>query len=104
MYLPGHNPRIVNRSSIALIISVALLISLGLLMVFNTTAAEIIDRSLDTSIHASLIKQMVHGLFGIVLGIIGYRLGYERLLRWSPYLLLGVTVLLASLFIPGVAQ
>lgn len=73
-------------------------------MVFNTTAAEIIDRSLDTSIHASLIKQMAHGLFGIVLGYIGYRLGYERLLRWSPYLLLGVTVLLASLFIPGIAQ
>jgi cell division protein FtsW len=104
MYLPGHNHGIVNRSSIALIISVALLISLGLLMVFNTTAAEIIDRSLDTSIHASLIKQMVHGLFGIILGVIGYRLGYERLLRWSPYLLLGVTILLASLFIPGVAQ
>ncbi len=104
MYLPGHNHGIVNRSSIALIISVALLISLGLLMVFNTTAAEIIDRSLETSIHASLLKQMAHGLFGIVLGYIGYRLGYERLLRWSPYLLLGVTVLLASLFIPGVAQ
>ena len=99
-----HNRFSMNRASIVLITSVALLISLGLLMVFNTTAAEIIDRSLDTSIHASLLKQMVHGLVGICLGFVAYTLGHERLLRWSPALLIGVTLLLASLFIPGVAQ
>ncbi len=99
-----HNHFSMNRASIVLITSVALLISLGLLMVFNTTAAEIIDRSLDTSIHASLLKQMVHGLVGICLGLLGYALGHERLLRWSPALLMGVTLLLVSLFIPGVAQ
>jgi len=93
-----------NRASIALIISAALLISLGLLMVFNTTAAAIIDRSLDVDIHASVIKQMIHGVFGLALGTVAYQLGHERLLRWSPYLLGGVTILLATLFIPGAAQ
>lgn len=102
--MTGHNPFAVNRSSIALIISVALLISLGLLMVFNTTAAEIIDRSLDTDIHASLFKQMAHGVVGIALGLVTYHFGYMRLLRWSPWLLGAITVLLASLFVPGVAQ
>jgi cell division protein FtsW len=104
MLIARHNHLAVNRSSIALIISVALLLSLGLLMVFNTTAAEIIDRSLDTNIHASLLKQMAHGLFGITLGFIAYWLGYERILRWSPIILASITILLAGLFIPGVAQ
>lgn len=93
-----------NRSSIALILSVALLISLGLLMVFNTTAAEIIDRSLDTSFHTSLLKQMTYALIGIVLGLVAYWLGYERLLRWSPILLASIVLLLIVLFIPGCAQ
>jgi cell division protein FtsW len=104
MHFAMHNHFSMNRASIVLTTSVALLISLGLLMVFNTTAAEIIDRSLDTSIHASLLKQMVHGLVGISLGLLAYQLGHERLLRWSPFMLIGITGLLAALFIPGVAQ
>jgi len=94
----------VNRLSIVLLATVSLLISLGLLMVFNTTAAEIIDRALDTSVYASLVKQVAHGLLGLVLGSLAYWLGYERILRWSPYLLAVIVILLASLFIPGVAQ
>jgi len=73
-------------------------------MVFNTTSAEIIDRSLKVDIHASLIKQMVHGFVGLVMGCIAYRLGYERLLRWSPKIAIVVTILLASLLLPGFAQ
>ena len=36
--------------------------STGLLMVFNTTAAEIIDRSLPVSTHSALFKQIAYDL------------------------------------------
>ena len=93
-----------NRSAVILIITVSLIFSIGLLMVFNTSAAQIIDRSLDVSTHTALLKQLYYGMFGLVVGFSAYQLGYERLLRWSPYLLVVLTLLLASLFIPGVAQ
>lgn len=93
-----------NRSAVLLILSVALIFSLGLLMVFNTSAAQIIDRSLDVNTHLAPLKQVFYGLFGLVVGFVAYTVGYERLLRFSPYLLVILTLLLASLFIPGVAQ
>ncbi len=93
-----------NRSAVLLVLSVALIFSLGLLMVFNTSSALIIDRSLDVNTHIAPLKQVFYGVFGLVVGFSVYSLGYERLLRWSPYLLVILTFLLASLFIPGVAQ
>ncbi|MDE3045551.1 MAG: putative lipid II flippase FtsW [Verrucomicrobiota bacterium] len=89
---------------VSLVLSVALLISIGLLMVFNTTAAEIIDRSLDINTHAAFYKQSLHGLAGLVLGLVAYRLGYERCLRWSIPILSGVTLLLVLVFLPGIGQ
>ena len=50
-----------TRAGLYLILAVALLFSMGLLMVFNTTAAEVIDRSLSTSTHTALLKQIVYG-------------------------------------------
>jgi len=93
-----------NKTSIILVLSVALIFSIGLLMVFNTTAAEIIDRDLDVNTHSALLKQVVFGVFGMGVGFTAYQLGYERLLRWSVPLLAIITVLLIALFIPGVAQ
>lgn len=104
----GHNlffrVSTVSRSSIILILSVSLLFSLGLLMVFNTTAAEIIDRFSDADIHASLLRQIAYGAVGVSLGFIAYKFGYERLLQWSVPLLCFITCLLAILFIPKMAQ
>lgn len=90
------------RAPLGLIISGALLFSMGLLMVFNTTAAEIIDRSLDTSTHAALLKQLAYGLFGSLAGLFAYRFGYASLIRWSVPLLAIGTLLLLLLFVPGV--
>jgi cell division protein FtsW len=60
-----------SRASLFLIIPVAILFSFGLLMIFNTTAAEIIDRSLTTDTHAVLFKQGLYGVLGLALGIAG---------------------------------
>jgi cell division protein FtsW len=92
------------RASLFLIIPVAILFSFGLLMIFNTTAAEIIDRSLKTDTHAVLLKQSLYGILGIVLGYPLYRWGYEALLRYSNLGLILTTVLLILLFVPGIGQ
>jgi cell division protein FtsW len=93
-----------NRSAVLLIITISLIFSIGLLMVFNTSSAQIIDRSLNGSTHTALLKQLYYGIFGLFVGLLAYKLGYQRLLNWSPYLLIFLTMLLAALFIPGVAQ
>lgn len=90
-----------SRAAVWLIVSVALLFSIGLLMVFNTTAAEIIDRSLSTNTHAALLKQITYSLVGILAGLFVYRWGYENLIRWSIPLAVGGTVLLVLVFLPG---
>ncbi len=92
------------RAAVCLIISVALLFSIGVLMVFNTTAAEIIDRSLATSTHAALLKQIFSGFLGLFLGLAVYKLGYEFWLRWSLPLLIMGSVLLILVFVPGIGQ
>lgn len=90
------------RISIWLIVSAALIFSIGLLMIFNTTAAEIIDH-LDTSSHYSaLLKQGLYGFLGLGIGWIVYRIGYEWILNHSQWLLIGITLLLMLLFIPGI--
>ncbi len=73
-------------------------------MVFNTTAAEIIDRSLPVSTHSALFKQIAYGLVGLCGGLLVYRWGYENLIRYSFPLLMGATFLLILVFIPGIGM
>lgn len=93
-----------SRSALWLTISVALLFLLGLLMIFNTTAAEIMDRSLDVSLHAPLLKQGIYSLLGLVAGATIYRFGYENLIRYSIPLLLCACVLLVLVLVPGIGM
>jgi len=92
------------RLQYLLVFSIAVLFSFGLLMVFNTTSAEIIDRYLEGSTHAPLLKQIVYGMIGIAVGVVVYWIGYASLLKWSVPFLLIATALLFVLFIPGVGQ
>lgn len=93
-----------TRAALWLVITVSFLFLLGLLMIFNTTAAEIIDRSLEISTHAALFKQLGYGLIGVVIGLIIYRCGYESLIRYSLPLLIFASILLVLVLIPGVGM
>ncbi|MBF8263167.1 MAG: spoVE [Parachlamydiales bacterium] len=93
-----------NRAAVWLIICVSLLFSIGLLMVFNTTSAEIIDRSLDISTHGALFKQITYGLIGLGVGLLIYSYGHQWLLRWSTPMLIACTVLLILVFVPRIGQ
>lgn len=93
-----------SKYSWSLISAVLLLFSMGILMVFDTTSAEVLDRSLDKSTHYAFLKQMVFAgvACGISIGI--FLLGYENVLRLSGVFLLLGTILLVLCFVPGVGQ
>jgi cell division protein FtsW len=91
-----------NRRFLWLIISTSLLFSFGLLMVFNTTSAEMIDRGIFANTHEVFYKQFFYGGVGILLGLAAYRTGYLRLMRSSGWFLIFMSVVLALLFVPGI--
>src|SRR5690242_948430 len=93
-----------TRAALFVILAVAILISLCLLLIVDTTAAQIIIRSLDINTHAVLLMLLCYGRRGLGLGFLIYTVGYETLLRFSiPALIFG-TLLLAILFVPGIGQ
>lgn len=92
------------RLQICLIASVALLFSFGLIMVFNTTSAELIDRFVVANTHAPLLRQVLYGIVGIIAGLAAYFIGYEAILKKGPVLLILISFLLLLLFIPGIGQ
>ncbi len=73
-------------------------------MVFNTTSAEIIDKASGASTHAALLKQSVYCLVGLCAGAVAFRWGYEAVIQWSVPLLIGGSLLLLLLFVPGIGQ
>lgn len=84
--------------------TVALIFSLGLMMVFNTSSAEILDRSLKASLHLALIRQCAYAALGALLSFAVWKIGYEHLLKMSlPLFILGL-LLLALVLIPGIGH
>jgi cell division protein FtsW len=92
------------KLQIWLICSVAILFSFGLLMVFNTTSAEILDKLASDSTRAPLLRQILYGVVGVVAGALIYSLGYESLIKYSPVFFILISFGLLLLFIPGIGQ
>ena len=93
-----------NRACLTLISCVLLLFAMGLVMVFNTTSAEVLDRGLDRSTSYALIKQLCYSGVGLLGAILVWKMGYQQLLKWSgPLLLIGCALLLL-VFVPGIGQ
>jgi cell division protein FtsW len=80
------------------------LFAIGLVMIFSTTSAEILDHDLDKSTYHAVVKQICYAVAGIAMALFLWKFGYERLLEWSPYLLLLFTFLLVLVLIPGVGK
>lgn len=93
-----------NRYALTLLISASVLFAFGLIMIFNTTSAEVLDRFLDRSTHHALIKQMLYAIVGGV-GAVGiWFIGYKNLIHLSGHLLIGATIFLILVFLPGIGQ
>lgn len=93
-----------HRCAWSLIACVLLVFAMGALMVFNTTAAEVLDRSLDRSPNHAFIKQMLYALIAIACSVGVYFLGHENVLRLSGIFLFAGAVLLVLVFVPGIGQ
>lgn len=87
-----------------LLIVSGILVALGLVMVFNTTSAEILDRGSGESLQVALIKQSIYALFGIALGFLVYRIDYHKAIRFSRPLFFFCIALLLLVFVPKVGQ
>lgn len=77
---------------------------MGLVMIFSTTSAEVLDHDLDKSLYHSLVRQIFYALVGVAMGYGVWRMGYKDLLKASPLLLAIFTVMLILVLIPGVGR
>lgn len=87
-----------------LLVCVALIFALGLIMVFNTSSAEILDRALDRNIHQAFFRQIVYATIGVLCAVLLWRIGYTHLLRFAPLLLILACGLLILVFVPGIGK
>ncbi|MCP5469367.1 MAG: putative lipid II flippase FtsW [Chlamydiales bacterium] len=82
------------------LVCVAALFAIGLMMVFNTSSAAVIDRALTKSTHQAFLRQIAFALIGIFFAFFVYKMGYDSLLKFSPYLLICSCFLLVLVFVP----
>lgn len=87
-----------------LLLTVTMIFALGLVMIFSTTSAEILDHELDKSTHHALLKQIGYAVVGLLLAGIVIKVGYRNLLLYSPVLLGIFTFLLLITLIPGIGR
>lgn len=104
--IPNINPLPLSfmRCSLLLLISVTFLIAAGLLMIFSATSADVLDHDPTKSTHAALLRQMLYVLAGGFLAFGVWKIGYQKLLSYSPFLLAFLTFLLVLVLIPGVGR
>ena len=87
-----------------LFICSCIIFSAGLVMIFSTTSAEILDHDLELNTHQALIKQICFGGIGLLLAFLLWKMGYEKIINYSPYLYLFFTFLLIIVLIPGIGK
>lgn len=87
-----------------LLITVTMIFAIGLIMIFSTTSAEVLDHDLDKSTHTSLVRQMMFAFVGAGLTCIIWKIGYRNIISLSPELLIFFTFLLILALIPGVGR
>lgn len=87
-----------------ILICVSLIFALGLMMVFNTSSAEILERSLDRSTHQALFRQIAYAFCGCLMATLVWRAGYTHLLKLSPLLLAVAVIFLILVFVPGIGK
>ena len=63
-----------------------------------------LDRFLDRSTHQALIKQLLYAAVGGIGAVTAWFIGYQNLLKMSGSLMVGATLLLILVFLPGIGQ
>lgn len=84
--------------------SAFIIFALGLLMIFSTTSAEVLDHARNISTHQALIKQIFYALGGLCLGAFLWKVGYQKVIDMSPKLLFLFVFFLVLVLIPGLGK
>lgn len=87
-----------------LLVSLGSLFIMGLVMIFNTSSAEVIDLNLDRGTHGALLRQLLYAILGGLLALGLRRLGYQAFIQLSPVLLALLVFLLVLVFVPGIGR
>lgn len=87
-----------------LIICVAAIFAVGVLMIFSTTSAEMLEVNYSKNTQQAVIKQLYYAMAGVILGTAVYNIGYLRFLKISPQLLLLFSFFLILVLIPGIGR
>lgn len=93
-----------NLLNLALLMVSIMILSIGLLMIFSTTSAGVLDHDLEKSTHLAFLKQVYYCLAGFFLSLALFKIGYQRLLELTPLLLSIFVVLLVLTLIPGIGK
>jgi len=89
----------------SLVILVVFLFTLGLILIFNASSADALDHGVELAgTHTAVIKQISYALLGLIFGGVLYALGYDWLVKYSTQILIGLSVLLIGVFIPGIGM
>lgn len=93
-----------NRLSILLLSCISILLLLGLLMIYNITATEILDRKLEVSTQSMFLKQLFISFVAILCSIAVYLIGYKKAVASSFTLLWIGGVLLFLVYFPHIGK
>ena len=93
-----------KKSAFLFLACVLTLVSLGLIMVFNTTSAEVIDRNLNISTHHALFKQLLYACISAIGALLVWFYGQKKILIWAGFLFYLNIFLLILVFIPGIGE
>ncbi|MEL7431872.1 MAG: putative peptidoglycan glycosyltransferase FtsW [Chlamydiota bacterium] len=80
------------------------LIFLGFVMVFNTSSAEFLDKTMRATGSLFLRKQLIYSSIGLVLGVGIFSLGHQRIFRLAPLLYVGSVLSLIATFFPVIGH
>jgi len=93
-----------SLSRLLLLICVLVIFALGLVMIFNTSSAEVLDHSLKKSTHEALIRQILYTLLGCTVALGAYLVGYRDILKLSTPLFIFFVGLLVLTLVPGIGR
>lgn len=89
---------------ILLLITATMIFAIGLVMIFSTTSAEVLDHDLHRETNQAFLRQLFYGVIGLVLAIGVWKIGYREILNLSPILLFIFSIFLVLTLIPGVGR
>ncbi len=95
---------LIRFHSTLLLLVVGALFVTGVVTIFNTTSADVLDQARNQSTHQALIRQLLYAIFGCWVALGAWWMGYRTILRLSPFLLAFATVGLVLVFVPGIGR